>query len=141
MLTPILAWLGNLLGGPFARAALDAYKAKLDRENSKDAIAADLAKRELDLDQRQAELNAQVLVAEQGNIVTRWVRPAWALPYIIWTWKVVVWDTVLGLGSTPELKGMVATLGITIAGAYFGGRTIEKGAAAVAGIFARKGKS
>jgi|GEM_PF-3491933 len=32
MSSAFLVWLGNLLGGPFARAAVDAYRAKLAAE-------------------------------------------------------------------------------------------------------------
>ncbi len=42
MLPAFLVWLGNLLGGPFARAAVDAYRAKLAAENTSEKIAADL---------------------------------------------------------------------------------------------------
>ena len=54
-----LKWLGGLLGGPFAKAAVDAYKAKLTACNNSEKIAADLAGRELAVDQREAELQAQ----------------------------------------------------------------------------------
>ena len=43
MFTTLLGWLGNLLGGPFAKAAVDAYRAKLSSENTSEKIAADLA--------------------------------------------------------------------------------------------------
>ena len=39
MLSAFLAWLGNLLGGPFARAAVDAYRTKLAAENTSEKIA------------------------------------------------------------------------------------------------------
>jgi len=136
MLATILSWLGGILGGPFARAALDAYKAKLDATNNADARTADLAARELAVEQREQELAASVVIAEQGNWFTRSVRPLWALPFVIWTWKVVVYDIVLGLGTTIELKGFTATLGATVAAAYFGGRSLEK----VAGIIAARRK-
>lgn len=126
MWTSILAVLGNLLGGPFAKAAVDAYRAKLQSENSAGKTAADLASRELAVEQRERELDVQLLQAEQGNAFTRMVRPLWAMPFVIYTWKAVVWDKVLGLGSTDALSGSVATLALTIATAYFGGRTIEK---------------
>jgi len=131
MLGTILGWLGNLLGGPFARAAVDAYRAKLEATNSSERVTADLAARELAVEQREAELRAQVLIAEQGNAATRWVRPLWALPFIAWSYKVVVWDLMLDLGSTPELKGVTANLCVTIAGAYFLGRSAEKVASIV----------
>jgi len=126
MWTSILAFLGNLLGGPFAKAAVDAYRAKLQSENTAGKTAADLASRELAVEQRERELDVQLLQAEQGNAFTRMVRPLWAMPFVIYTWKAVVWDKVLGLGATDALTGFVATLALTIATAYFGGRTIEK---------------
>lgn len=122
-------WLMKLiLGGGLAgvgKIAVDLYSKKLDAEGSTQNVVANITSREIALAQREAELNAQVVIAEQGNWVTRWVRPAWAMPYVLWTWKVVVYDIVLGYGSTPELKGVVATLGITIAASYFGGRSVE----------------
>jgi hypothetical protein len=39
---------------------------------------------------------------------------------------VVVWDIVLGLGSTDAVRGDVASLMMIVAGTYFSGRTIEK---------------
>lgn len=134
MLATILSWLGSLLGGPFAKAAVDAYKARLDATNNHDARTADLVSRELALEQREAELNTQLLISEQGNWMTRWVRPAWALPFVIFTFKVVVYDKVLGLGSTPALDPAMWNVFMMIVGAYFGGRTIEK----VATILKRK---
>lgn len=66
----VLTWFGNLLGGPFARAAVDAYRAKLSAENTSEKIAADLAARELAVEQRERELSAQVVIAEQGRWYT-----------------------------------------------------------------------
>lgn len=43
MVSAVLSWLGSLLGGPFAKAAVDAYRAKLAAENTSEKIAADLA--------------------------------------------------------------------------------------------------
>ncbi|MEJ2435538.1 MAG: hypothetical protein P8Y53_21195 [Pseudolabrys sp.] len=53
MVATVLAWLGNLLGGPFAKAAVDAYRAKLASDNTSEKIAADLAARELAVEQRE----------------------------------------------------------------------------------------
>jgi len=35
--------------------------------------------------------------------VTAIIRPLLALPVVIFMWKVIVWDKVLGLGSTDAL--------------------------------------
>jgi hypothetical protein len=83
--TSILTWLGTLLGSPFAKAAVDAYRVKLSADNTGQKVAADLAARELAVEQRERELNVQLLVAEEGNWFTRWVRPMWAAPFVIYT--------------------------------------------------------
>lgn len=124
--TTVLTWLGNLLGGPFAKAAVEAYGKKLAAENTSERVAADLAARELAVEQREQEQRTQLLIAEQGNWLTRWVRPAFALPFIIFTFKVVVWDKVLGLGRTDPLDPNMWGVFTTIVACYFGGRTIEK---------------
>src|SRR5882672_7685382 len=98
--TTILGWLGSLLGGPFAKAAVDAYRAKLAEENSVDQHTADLAARELAVEQREKELETQVVIAEQGRWYTALPRPLFAFAFVIYVWKVVVWDRVLGLGTT-----------------------------------------
>ena len=134
MFSLILTWLGNLLGGPFAKAAVDAYRAKLSAENTSEKTAADLAARELAVEQRERELSTQVLIAEQGRWYTALPRPMFALAFIIYVWKVVVWDKVLGLGSTDPLSGDVAQWAMIVLTAYFGGRSLEK----VARILARK---
>ena len=108
MLTAVLAWLGNLLGGPFAKAAVDAYRAKLAAENTSEKIAADLAAREISVAQRERELAAELVLAEQGRWYTALPRPLFAFAFIIYAWKVVVWDKVLGLGTTDALSGDVS---------------------------------
>ena len=134
MFATILAWLGNLLGGPFIKAALDAYRAKLALANSEDQRAAELMQRELDVEQRERELATQIVIAEQGRWYTALPRPLFALAFIIYVWKVVVWDKVLGLGATDPLSGDVAQWAMIVLTAYFGGRSLEK----VARILARK---
>ena len=134
MFATVLGWLGNLLGGPFAKAAVDAYRAKLASDNTSEKVAADLKARELALDQRTRELATQVVIAEQGRWYTALPRPLFASAFIIYVWKVVVWDTVLGWGTTNPLSGQVAQWAMIVLTAYFGGRSLEK----VARILGRK---
>ena len=126
MFSMVLGWLGNLLGGPFAKAAVDAYRARLDAENTSEKIAADLAARELDVEARERELATQVVIAEQGRWYTALPRPLFAFAFVIYVWKVVVWDKVLGLGTTDALSGDVAQWAMIVLTAYFGGRSLEK---------------
>jgi hypothetical protein len=126
MFATILGWLGSLLGGPFAAAAVKAYQAKLTSENTSEKIAADLAARELGVEQREAELASQTVIAEQGRWYTALPRPLFAFAFIIYVWKVVVFDKVLGLGTTDALSGDVAQWATVVLTAYFGGRSLEK---------------
>jgi hypothetical protein len=131
MFANVLAWLGNLLGGPFAKAAVDAYRAKLTSENTSEKIAADLAGRELAVEQRERELATQVLLAEQGRWYTALPRPLFAFAFVIYVWKVVVWDKVLGFGVTDPLSAELSQWAMLVLTAYFGGRTLEKVAATI----------
>jgi hypothetical protein len=69
---------------------------------------------------------------------SRWytaiIRPLLAAPVIIYLWKLLVVDKVLGLGSTDPITGMVADWAGMIITAYVGGRSIEKAVR----IFARR---
>ena len=134
MFAMVLSWLGNLLGGPFTKAAVDAYRAKLSAENTSAKIAADLTARELDVESRERELATQAVIAEQGRWYTALPRPLFAFAFVIYVWKVVVWDRVLGLGTTAVLSGDVAQWAMIVLTAYFGGRSLEK----VARILGRK---
>jgi len=126
MFATILSWLGSLIGGPFAAAAVKAYQAKLASENTSEKIAADLAGRELAVESRERELATQVTIAEQGRWYTALPRPLFAFAFVIYCWKVVVWDSVFGLGTTPALGGEVAQWATVVLTAYFGGRSLEK---------------
>jgi hypothetical protein len=130
----MLAWLGSFIGGPVVDGLISAYKAKLQAGNDRDRIAADLASRELALERQQREINARIVRAEQGRWYTALPRPLFAFAFVIYVWKVVVWDKVLGLGSTDALGGDIGDWGWLVITAYFGGRSVEK----VARIFARK---
>jgi hypothetical protein len=140
----MLEWIvGKFLAAPVIGAILQpvisglltAQKQKLDAQGSHEAVAADLAKRAFDLDQREAEVNASIIIAEQGNVVTRSVRPMFALPFIVFLWKVVIWDKVLGLGTTDPLDPKMWGVFMLVVGAYMGGRTAERVADKIAGVF------
>lgn len=119
-------WLANLIAGPIIGKVIDGYKAKLAAGNDRDRMAADLAAKELAVDQRANELRTQLLIAEQGRWYTSIIRPLFALPLIIYFWKTIVWDKVLGWGSTDPLTSMIGEWAGLIILAYFGGRTLEK---------------
>jgi hypothetical protein len=133
MLATLLGWLGGPIVNKLLGGALDAYKAKLAAGNTTDKIAADLAAKELLIDQRERELATQVIIAEQGRWYTALPRPLFAFAFIIYVWKIVVWDKVLGWGVTDDLSPETWRVFMVILTAYFGGRSVEK----VAKIFKR----
>ena len=81
--------------------------------------------------QRQAE--ASIIRQEEGRWWTALPRPALAMIFVIYIGKCVLWDKVLGLGSTDPLSPELANIEMIVITGYFGGRTIEK----VARIFRR----
>lgn len=126
-------WLASLIGGPVITRLINAYKAKLDAANTQDRIAADLAVKEIEAEIEARRQASAIIIAEQGRWYTACIRPLFASPFIVFAWKVVVWDKVLGLGTTDALTGDVSTWAGYVIIAYFGGRSIEK----VARIFNR----
>lgn len=120
------SWLTTLIGGPVVTGLINAYKARLDAANTRDRLAADLAAKEIEAEIDARRQGNALLIAEQGRWYTAIIRPLLALPVIIYLWKVIVWDKVLGLGTTDPLGGTVAEWAGLIVATYVGGRTIEK---------------
>jgi len=127
------SWLASFLGGPLLNGLISAYKAKLTAANAQDRLAVDLAVKEIEAEIEARKQASAVVIAEQGRWYTAVIRPLLALPIIVYFWKVIVWDKVLGLGSTDPITGMIAEWSGLIVTAYVGGRSIEK----VARVFRR----
>src|SRR6478752_1928272 len=80
-------WLASFLTAPIINGFLDAYKAKLDSQNTQGAQAVEVARAALlaEVDARKSA-NA-IIIAEQGRWYTAVIRPLLALPVIIYLWK------------------------------------------------------
>lgn len=120
------SWLASFLSGPLLSKLVDAYKAKLESENNSEKVAADLAAKDLELQAKEREINAKQTQAEEGRWWTAAPRAVvcWCMAFYVA--KVVVWDTVLHLGVTYPLKGVMSDAFSTVIVCWFGGRTIEK---------------
>lgn len=132
--TPVI---GAILG-PVINGLLTAQKQKLDAVGSHEARTVEIAQKAIELDKREAEVNAQVVIAEQGNWFTRSVRPMIGFAVVILIWKVIVYDKALGQwtgGHTDALDPKLWNVVMVIIGAYFGGRSAEKVASTIAGAF------
>ena len=110
MLSFLLSLVNPL--GKIAESIVVAKTKALDAKTEQDRIEADVLVNQL-------EARQSVLIAEQGSWMTRWIRPAFALPFLIYNFKVVVWDKVLGLGITDDLSASYWQLQMIIFGAYF----------------------
>ena len=119
MWSKIVGWLAG--GG--INAIGDQLNKAYDRR-----LTADTDEKKLEAEQEIAYLNAKrdVLLKEQDNWLTRSIRPGFAYPFIIFIWKVVVWDKVLGLGTTDPLSDNMAYVLMTIIAAYFLPRGVQK---------------
>lgn len=126
-------FLANIISGPIIGALTSAYKSKLAAGNTTEAHAIDLAKKEIEGEIAARQTEASIIRQEQGRWFTALPRPLFAFAFVIYVWKLVVWDKVLGLGSTDALSPELSQWAMIIISAYFGGRTIEK----VARIFKR----
>ncbi|WP_156527937.1 hypothetical protein [Bradyrhizobium stylosanthis] len=113
----------SFLGGPVVKALIDAYSAKLKAENVDAKIAADLAAGEIA--SQTAETNAvmQYRTAELGY----WYEPDKLIGYCVTVYfaKLLVWDKVLGLGTTDALAGFAAITANIVVSFYFAKRGFE----------------
>lgn len=114
MLTVILGFLTSLIaplasiGGKIADAKIAAARAATDQEKIR-------------ADERVATLTARqaVMIAESGSRVNAWIRAGFALPFVIYNGKLVLWDKVLALGSTDPLSSELFQIEMACIGFYF----------------------
>jgi hypothetical protein len=113
----------SFLGGPVIKGLIDGYKAKLEAGNTSERIAADLAGRELEVQRREAEVQADYKRALIGH----WYEPTNLFGYImvIYFGKIIVWDKVLKLGVTDSITGQGAEWAGWIMMFYVGKRGFE----------------
>lgn len=116
----MLSFLANLGIGSVVKQLAAAYEAKQRAATDGERIAADLEISTL-------EAKRDILLAEAGSGgPTAWIRPLLALPFVIYLWKLVVWDKVLAMGVTDALSPELTEIMMLIIGAYFVGRSAEK---------------
>jgi len=116
----------GFVGGPVINGLIAAYRERLAATNTQDHMALDLLQAEIAAEvAARAEAN-KLIIAEQGHWYTAMIRPMFALPFIIFGLKVVVWDKVMGLGVTDALDPHMWSVFNTIIISYFGATAIER---------------
>ena len=125
----LLDWLNPLqaITGSLERA----YQAKLAAANDTDRIAADV--------------EIETLKARRDVVIAASLNDKWWSPRTIMGWsaalyvgKIVVWDTVLQWGVTPNPGEQVTMIVMTIVGFYFVAKGAETVANTLAGVIRRK---
>lgn len=113
----------SFLGGPVVKALIDAYSAKLKAENVDAKIAADLAASEIVAQRAETKAVMQYRIAELGY----WYEPDKLIGYCVTIYfaKLLVWDKVLGLGTTDALAGFAAITANLVVSFYFAKRGFE----------------
>jgi hypothetical protein len=116
----------SFLGGPVISGLLSAYKQRLASINTQDQMALDLLQKEVEADIAARAEATKLLIAEQGHWYTAIIRPLFAMPFIVFSFKIVVWDKVLGLGVTDALDANFWSVFQTIVISYFGATAVER---------------
>jgi len=107
----LIPLLGNLID-PIGKIADTIAKVQLEKASAITERAKILANEKISV----LEKRRQVLVLDPyGSLV----RFAFAAPFILYDAKLVVWDKVLGLGSTDSLSIELQTLNAMVLGFYF----------------------
>ncbi len=130
----MLAWLISLINPlkPVLSALENAYQAKLKAANDAERIEAD---------KQIAFFQGQIALAQAAAQSDRWWSPRSLMGFsaALYVGKIIVFDTVLQLGVTPNPGGQVTGIVMTVIGFYFGSKTVSDiGGRALAAWAARK---
>jgi hypothetical protein len=115
MLSAILTWLGGGMVKQLTDPLLAAYQAKLNAQNDSDRLAAE---------QQIAFFEGQIALAQTAAMHDRWwsTRELIGKCVLLYVAKLVVWDTVLAWGVTPDPGPVVGGIVMVVIGFYFGSK-------------------
>lgn len=112
----IPALVNSLTGG-----LLSAYKARLDAANTTGAQAVTAVQAALQAETEGRREAAKLAALELGNWWTAMPRLCAEWSFALYIGKVIVWDNMLGLGTTDPLRGDVGTMLLWLGAMWFGG--------------------
>lgn len=124
MLKAILGFLGGGVIKQFTDPLERAYAARLAAENDEQRLTAE----------QQIEFyRGQIELAAAATEHDKWWSPRTLMAYCatVVVFKLLIWDTVLGYGVTPDPGSIVNGILLTIIGFYFGSKAISDVAAKV----------
>lgn len=113
----------SFLGGPVVSGLITGYKAKLASGNTSERIASETASSEIAAQVAETNAIMQYRIAEIGH----WYEPDKLMGYFvaIYFGKLLVWDKVLGIGTTDPLAGFASVTANLVVSFYFVKRGFE----------------
>lgn len=113
----------GFIGGPVIKGLIDAYQAKLKAGNTSEKIASETAAGEMAVQTAEIKAQTDYRIAALGY----WYEPDKIMGYAvaIYVAKLLIWDKVLGLGTTDPLVGWIEITANLIVGSYFAKRGFE----------------
>lgn len=135
-------WIASFLSGPVLKLALGAYTEKLKANGQHENKVVELASRTIELDAKEARLNADT----KRNILGYWYAPENLFAYFI---AFPYWFTVITLDflvfpaleiehATAPLRGETATVMAMIMTFWLGKRAVTSVASIIAGAFGKR---
>jgi hypothetical protein len=109
-------WLLQLLGGGIPDQLRRAYEAKLNAANDADRIAAEV---------QIARLEARQASHSIGGRWITMIQIGFALPFVLYNAKLVIYDKMLGMGVTDPLSPALYDLQSVIIGFFFVTTTVR----------------
>ncbi len=130
MLTAILAFFQAIpaIAGGINNFTNKYYDAKVQITTARVGGDVNVAKQLVTGVVAEGQTRVEFLKVVSQSKFLMFIVGGFALPWIAFEWKVVIWDTMLGLGSTPAVKGLVADWsGIILAGIFGTGGAMAVG--------------
>lgn len=127
----VIGWLTGGIIGQIAGPLNEAYR---------DKLKADTDEKKLDAEQRIAFFQGQIKLAVEASQNDKWwsTRELLGKCVVIYVFKIVVWDTVLRLGFTPDPGPQVTGIVMLVIGFYFGSKAATDIAAKLLSAFASR---
>src|SRR5262245_37574952 len=113
----MLGLVTSLLGlaDPISRVASKIADARIA------AVQATTDKERIEQEERVKALEARraVLEREADGRINAIIRALLAVPVVVFLWKVIIWDKVLGLGTTDDLSTNLWYVTMMVLGFYY----------------------
>jgi hypothetical protein len=130
-----MQWILSFISAPLFNTLLKGWQAKLDANTAAGVQAADVAKAAMAAEVQQRAVNAGVVTATLGHWPTALPMTIVMMSAAAFFTKCVVWDNLLGWGTTDPLGGDVQTSYNLIMAFWFGSAGVRGSIAAIRGLW------